>query len=345
MRQRHGRAGFTLIELLTVIGVIALLIALILPAVIRSREAARRLECLNRLKQLGTSLHSFQASHGSFPSVLPARYASTTGTIKWADPYNFSVYYELLPFLDQVPLFNSINLGPQPLLLLNHLWPTHPANSTAVATTLEILLCPSDSRLSGQVAAVSYRFNVGCSNPYSGSEPKRFGPFQSTVRVTAAQITDGLSFTSGMSERLVSAQNSTTFDPKRDFWWSGTLGIVGGTTDDEIATTCDDPPNQPKYFYSKMGYSWAAGTASTIWYNHVAAPSATSVDCALSTPNFANDPELGQFYSVAASSDHGFGVNVLMMDGAVRPVRRGIASATWRALGTRSGGEAIDTEF
>src|ERR1700712_1431839 len=100
MIRRHTRSvdqGFTLIELLVVIAIIAVLIALLLPAVQAAREAARRAQCFNNLKQVGLALHNYHDTNGTFPANRAAQ--------------SISVHARLLPFMEQGPLFNSINFG------------------------------------------------------------------------------------------------------------------------------------------------------------------------------------------------------------------------------------------
>jgi prepilin-type N-terminal cleavage/methylation domain-containing protein/prepilin-type processing-associated H-X9-DG protein len=134
----RSRSGFTLIELLVVIAIIAILIALLLPAVQSAREAARRTQCANNLKQIGLGFHQYHEVHRAFPvggygvSLPTIAVGNTPGALahkigSWGQ--------SLLPFLEQVPLSNSINQG---------LWYIEPANSTAGQTVLSVFLCPTN---------------------------------------------------------------------------------------------------------------------------------------------------------------------------------------------------------
>lgn len=101
----HRRRGFTLIELLVVIAIIAVLIALLLPAVQQAREAARRSQCKNNLKQIGLALHNYNDTHGALPSgsiVL----RNTAGTVYYG--HGWTWHATILPYLDQGPLYNAI---------------------------------------------------------------------------------------------------------------------------------------------------------------------------------------------------------------------------------------------
>src|SRR6476620_10339595 len=101
---RRTRSAFTLIELLVVIAIIAVLIALLLPAVQAAREAGRRAQCVNNLKQLGLALHNYHDTNGSFPIGLSLN--TTTGSTT-----NISHQTRLLPFMEQSTLFNSVNFS------------------------------------------------------------------------------------------------------------------------------------------------------------------------------------------------------------------------------------------
>jgi prepilin-type processing-associated H-X9-DG protein len=249
----------------------------------------------------------------------------------------------MLTFVDQVPLFHSVNLGPIPHIEGNMLSPRGIENATAYQTRVDVFLCPSDPMVGGfPDGPVSYRYNVAMSYPYVHfNEPGRVGAFQVVTELRDADFKDGLSQTAGMSERLLGGGSEVRFDPVRDFWTAGTLGLSDDTSDDSLLRVCRARTVTPGDFFGKMGFSWMTGAADTIWYNHVAPPNERSTDCALSSSISGSTPDDASYYTIAARSAHGGGVNVVMMDGSVRFVKDGIALATWRALGTRSGGEAV----
>ena len=156
------RSGFTLIELLVVIAIIAVLIALLLPAVQSAREAARRTQCVNNLKQLGLALHNYGSSYGAFPigrSVFPNWTAGPT-------PYSYSPFAMLLPFVEQSPLYASINFN------LPSGTAYQAGNTTALATAVAGFLCPTDPQQVPQgEAGTNYRFSEGTTIAYeSGAD-------------------------------------------------------------------------------------------------------------------------------------------------------------------------------
>src|SRR5262245_54605608 len=110
-RRRAGRPGFTLIELLVAISVIGVLIALLLPAVQSAREAARRLQCTNHLKQIALAAQNYLSAVGTLPQGMPFQVdMNTPGATAWGQTYvSHSVFVSLLPFLEQQPVFDRVN--------------------------------------------------------------------------------------------------------------------------------------------------------------------------------------------------------------------------------------------
>src|SRR5208337_4672768 len=106
MQWLNLRRGFTLIELLVVIAIIAVLIALLLPAVQAAREAARRIQCVNNLKQLGLGMHNYESSNGVLPPQMVLTFTST-GSVFWKSQWGVSS--RITPYLELGPLYNAIN--------------------------------------------------------------------------------------------------------------------------------------------------------------------------------------------------------------------------------------------
>ena len=142
--QRVGarpKEGFTLIELLVVISIIGVLIALLLPAVQAAREAARRAQCVNNLKQIGLALFNYENGIGVFPPGYIDYQNNPTYTPDLDMGPGWGWAAMLLPFLEQQPLYNSINFSLGITVTSN---PASAANSTAVVTSLTVFQCPSD---------------------------------------------------------------------------------------------------------------------------------------------------------------------------------------------------------
>ena len=161
---RSSRRGFTLIELLVVIAIIAVLIALLLPAVQAAREAARRAQCVNNLKQIGLALHNYHSSINALPW--------DHGPGGWNE---WSGMTMLLPYMEQQPLYNTINfnyiIGNGAATATNGGF----LNTTAIQTKLNGLVCPSDlDRLTNTDAGHNnYVMNAG-SDAFADEGPTQF---------------------------------------------------------------------------------------------------------------------------------------------------------------------------
>ncbi len=149
--QRHTklvRCGFTLIELLVVIAIIAILIALLLPAVQQAREAARRTQCKNNLKQLGLALHNYHDVMKQFPpgfvdQLSSAATASGAAVAATTQDGNWGWGSYTLPYIDQAPLYNLLNVGNRTLLQAAN--DTTNGGRRGLQTPLEAFRCPSDT--------------------------------------------------------------------------------------------------------------------------------------------------------------------------------------------------------
>jgi prepilin-type N-terminal cleavage/methylation domain-containing protein/prepilin-type processing-associated H-X9-DG protein len=190
MTRREAR-GFTLIELLVVIAIIGILVGLLLPAVQRAREAARRINCVNNLKQVGIALHGYHDAH----AALPMGYVHAPGYVRGG----FGWGTMILPGVEQKPLFDAANFD-------TPIWGD--ANTTVVTAAIAFYLCPSDETSRGRFleregfryAMGSYVASFGPGDMDEFQEDRR-GLFSRNSGTRFSQVEDGLSQTLAAGER------------------------------------------------------------------------------------------------------------------------------------------------
>ena len=308
---RSKRCGFTLVELLVVIAIIGILVGLLLPAVQAAREAARRMQCSNNLKQLGLALHNYHDAHKRFPF-------GSGGTTPPSGSPGYSAVSLMLPYIEQAPLHNMIDFG-RPL--------TDPVNAPARLQVVPAFLCPSDkpNPQPQTGGAINYMGNKGSLHWWS--DPSQTGIFLHSKALRMADITDGTSNTAAFSERLLTDGNNGVIDLRSDVF----LGTGNPNTPDETIQMCNatDASNLANQFPLFMGAPWINGQHT---YMHVDVPNRRS--CGF-YPFKATMP---------ASSYHTGGVNMTLCDGSVRFVSQSVDLEIWRAVGTRAGGE-VNGEF
>lgn len=351
MRRPHPRRpGFTLVELLVVITIIGILIALLLPAVQAAREAGRRAQCINNLKQFGLGLHNFETSKGTFPPAHPGKVSPKYTGVTGATPFKFSwsVFAQLSPYLEQLTAAQVVDVN-EPCLSLddsNYNGPFPNNQGRVFRVPVPTFMCPSDKMQSNIWTTVYGETVLGPTNykvcmgsgarsvntsytqtlgPAYGTD----GPFMVLDAQRAANITDGLSNTVFMSESILGTNASSltkaTADPRFHFL-STYPGMLDESNNQTIALD--------QYIWPR-GYCWNGGYYRSTLYNHYFTPNSKFFDAHTNDGNMSMQ-SCGLF---AARSMHPGGVNALLGDGSARFFSDTVTEAIWRALATRSGGE------
>ena len=346
--RRPGRPeGFTLIELLVVLAIAGVLIALLLPAIQQAREAARRSQCANHLKQLGLAMHNYLDAYG----VLPPSYVVGLSSDGVGEADGWSIHVRLLPYMEGDSRYEIVNF--------DHSYDETP-NTTVAGRLVRSFLCPSDFRattmgdhvFSGvpvRVGGVNYGWNMGDWFVFGGvgSEAIRAkprGPFHVNSSVPIAAFSDGVSKT------ILAAEVKTFQSYVRD---CDGLSIVNNPNSSPSPDA--DPTSIPEY---AAGCSHKKDSGHTEWVDgHVHQTGFTTAwtpnrrilrpldglryDVDLTGRREKNADQGPTFAAVTARSHHVGGVHVLFADGAVRFVSETVDGAVWRGLGTLSGGEIV----
>jgi prepilin-type N-terminal cleavage/methylation domain-containing protein/prepilin-type processing-associated H-X9-DG protein len=359
------RRGFTLIELLVVIAIIGVLIALLLPAVQAAREAARRSQCVNNLKQLGLAIHNYHSSNNSMPPLF-GNFANPvagnpSGPNAFAGEWPLGWATALLPYLEQPALFASSNYSQGVFNAINI--------TTVSFAKLSVLTCPSESLRQGPWVSTTwtnYHANFGGPSAIAGwdgaivplnSDPNNSPGWMNGVQDAGSGtfgfegFSDGTSQTAVFSEKLIGLNGFVPVSPGQarsnrvsyqtsftSTWDNNNQGLAM-----QFLSTCKALPGttQPTNPTQWTGAAWNGSHAGTLHfnaYNHFNTPN--GISCV--AQNSVGGPPGGFNDIITATSNHPGGVNVCMGDGSVRFVKDTIAPATWWALGSRNQAEVFD---
>jgi prepilin-type N-terminal cleavage/methylation domain-containing protein len=327
---RRRAKAFTLIELLVVIAIIGVLIALLLPAVQAAREAARRAQCTNNMKQLGLAHHNYLSTNNTFPPVVVLPRVLTT------QPW--SGLTRLLPYIEQTAMYNAIN------------WASDfqfTSNATLAAMRVGTLMCPSEINDVARPTTTltyypcNYGFNQGTWFVYDPpSDQAGDGAFLPNRAFAPSAITDGLSSTLGMSEFKAYQPN---------YWDTGNPAVLNVAPPNNVLAlltfvggTCD----------SNGHTEWVEGDVHEVGFTTTMTPNTqvlTSVsgvpaDIDITSERDGESTTMPTYAAVTARSYHPSGVTALLLDGSVRNVKNSVSLQIWRSLGTRAGGETISSD-
>jgi prepilin-type N-terminal cleavage/methylation domain-containing protein len=351
--------GFTLIELLVVIAIIAVLIALLLPAVQMAREAARRSQCRNNLKQLALALANYETNTGVLPQI--AYFGAFAGAHNC--DRGPSAITMLLPYLEQNEIYNAFNFAfgathtvTTPAVVENAV------QATANARIVESLLCPSDGAgetLWNTFFTSNYGMNRGAPtgfqngvvgmSPFGFSRPGYIG--EGTIRMR--DIIDGTANTASFSEFLIGRTAATTLDAasQKRLVYRGLPATARSSNQAEanggyarnainvcnaVAVNTNVAARWNIYTY------WVYhGTQSNAQYTHYGPPNGRTC---VSNATAHSDAHNGQLEQHPPTSNHPGGVLVAKVDGSVAFVGDAVDLNIWWAMGTRAGQETVDNQ-
>ncbi|MBN2296668.1 MAG: DUF1559 domain-containing protein [Pirellulales bacterium] len=335
------RRGFTLVELLVVIAIIGILIALLLPAVQSAREAARRIDCANRLKQLGLAAQNYELSQRGLPPLaLVARLSDGSGWTSYLGPHA-----RILPFLEHNTIYDALDTDTSY---------ADPNNMWVSGRVIDGFLCPSemndkpvDHNEFGLIGGVNYGFCCGDWYVWSGLDQAVVQP-RSAFGVNLSR--KWADFRDGLSHTLLFSEVKNYQIAIRD---CGAFSIINNPNnvpgpEADPLSVCPEYRGSGCKIFTKAHTQWAEMSVhhngfTTAWPPNRVTPGGPNLEYAdvdvLSVRERKGGPT---FAAITSRSYHPGGVQSTLADGSVRFFSEDIEGAVWRALGTVAGGEVVN---
>jgi prepilin-type N-terminal cleavage/methylation domain-containing protein/prepilin-type processing-associated H-X9-DG protein len=331
----NKRCAFSLVELLVGIAIVGILAALLLPAIQSAREAARRTQCVNNLKQISLAMLNYHEANKVFP---PGKWG-------WRNEFRcrhgcqeFGPLLRALPYVELETLLDQIDFS------IDHCdtvgWIR--GNRATISVQPQLFICPSGTYYDppgsdGFGLGITHYLPSGGSkwNTYAGDND---GVFYEKSRVSAKMITDGMSHTACFSEHAWAGSEAVTRNPRTDLIQFDAEGL---DEQSELLNACLDPASAggPLSWHAMYRVHWYGGYL----YNHAFAPNTLACRHYIETRRFKGKCEGSWPFEIhPPTSEHPGGVNVSMCDGSVHFVADDIDLAAWQAAGSRNGGEVVN---
>lgn len=332
------RAAFTLIEILVVIAIISILIALLLPAVQKVREAAARLQCQNNLAQIGLAIHNYESANRFYPPSMRI----PIGSVFAVNNGSWSIHGRILPYLEQGNAYSKVNLEVA--------WDAQ-VNTGVPTLHIPVYVCPSDPKNMVRVDTNgnpyvyphTYGFNFGTwfvYDPATGAGGD--GMFFPNARLRPMHVTDGTSNTLCATEvKAFTPYVRNTADPGPAVPATpAAVAALAAGGQMKLGPSPNDCTGHTEWPDGRVHHSGF----TTVFTPNTVVPfstGGTDYDIDYNSCQEGRSATQRTYAAITARSYHTAVVNVLLMDGSVRTVTTSISLPIWRALGTRQGGEVV----